>query len=59
MKKRNIENIVIPAFGGETGNCDAEKIAKITYLAYEDSANKPNGLDWEYAKELVERIENL
>ena len=48
-KKNNIKSIVIPMFGGSTGICHPNEIAKLMRLAYDQINDVPNNMDWDYA----------
>jgi hypothetical protein len=47
--KCNVDNIVIPAFGGLTGQVPYNVIAKMMFLAYKQICNQPKELNWGYA----------
>ena len=44
--KANIKSVVIPAFGGCTGQMDKREIANMMRLAYEQITNRPKEMDW-------------
>lgn len=46
---QKVDSIVIPAFGGLTGNVPYDVIAKMMYLGYKQVLNPPTELDWGYA----------
>lgn len=48
-KKNNISSIVIPMFGGVTGGCRAQDIAKMMRLAYDQVEKGTEKIDWDYA----------
>lgn len=47
--KQTVDSVVIPAFGGATGNVPYDVIAKMMFLAYKQLCNKPNEINWNYA----------
>ena len=49
---QEVENIVIPAFGGCTGRVDPDTIAKMMFLAHEQICNYPDKLTWGYAYQI-------
>ena len=51
-KKNNIENIVIPMFGGCTGCINSDTIARMMYLAYNQLKEVPEEINWEYANKI-------
>ena len=44
--KSNIKSVVIPAFGGCTGQVDKREIANMMRLAYKQIYNRPNEITW-------------
>lgn len=46
---KNIESIVIPAFGGDCGNMNYSVIAEMMYKAYIQVLNPPKEINWDYA----------
>ena len=54
--KYQAKNIVIPAFGGLTGQVPYNVIAKMMKLGYEQIFNEPEKLDWKYAMEIAKRV---
>ena len=55
-KKKNLSNIVIPAFGGCTGDVPYRKIAKLMYLAYKDVNFKGEKCNWRYARHIKQEL---
>lgn len=53
----NIQNIVIPAFGGGCGCVPPQTICRMMYEAYTQVMNPPDSLNWEYAES--RRLEDL
>lgn len=51
-KKNNIESIVIPMFGGQTGCIDSNTIASMMYEAYKQLQDVPEEINWEYANKI-------
>lgn len=49
-----VESIVIPAFGGATGNVPYRSIAALMKEAYDQVMNPPKSLNWEYANRYLE-----
>ena len=49
-----VESIVIPAFGGATGNVPYCSIAALMKEAYDQVMNPPKSLNWEYANRYLE-----
>lgn len=47
-----LQSIVIPAFGGATGQVPYFTIAAMMNLAYTQVLNPPDKINWEYAKKL-------
>lgn len=54
--KQEVDNIVIPAFGGLTGKVPYEDIAKMMYLAYKQIYNQPKELNWGYALHIAKEL---
>ncbi len=50
--KHNIKNILIPAFGGGTGQVSYTTIAYLMRKAYEQLKTLPEKLDWNYVRSL-------
>ena len=48
-KRNNVKSIVLPMFGGLTGGCKAQDIAKMMRLAYDQVESKTEKIDWDYA----------
>lgn len=44
--KQGVKSIVIPAFGGCTGQVDKREIANMMRLAYEQITNRPEEINW-------------
>ena len=55
-KKNNRKSIVIPAFGGCTGQVAYETIARMMYLAYMHFINPPNQINWGYSLYLAKEL---
>ena len=51
-KQNNIENILIPMFGGLTGKIHPHTIAKMMKLAYDQIQEPPKELTWDYVRKL-------
>ena len=51
-KKNNIKSILIPMFGGTTGDVHPQIISKMMRLAYDQLQNIPDKIDWEYAEKI-------
>lgn len=49
---RQVNSIVIPAFGGLTGRVSSNTVAKMMYLAYKQIKYCPETLNWEYANHI-------
>ena len=54
--KQEINNIVIPAFGGLTGKVPCDVIAKMMFLAYKQIYNQPKELNWGYALHITKEL---
>jgi len=54
--KQEVDNIVIPAFGGLTGKVYCDEIAKMMYLAFIQVNNRPNELNWNYALQIANKL---
>lgn len=50
--KNNVKNIVIPMFGGKTGCCHPQDIARLMRMAYDQLNDIPNNINWDYAYKL-------
>lgn len=57
-EKQEVENIVIPAFGGATGRVAPSKIAQMMYLGYTQYKKCPDELSWEYALMIENSLRN-
>ena len=60
--RKEVDSIVIPAFGGATGKVPCDEIAKMMFLAYKQIYNPPNKLNWGYALHIANELrqkENL
>lgn len=53
---REVDSIVIPAFGGCTGKVPCEVIAKMMFLAFEQLSNVPENLNWGYAYHIAKNL---
>ena len=51
-KQHKVKSIVIPLFGGGTGDVHPKVIAKMMYLGYKQIMNPPKSLDWDYAESI-------
>lgn len=51
-----VNNIVIPAFGGLTGGVPFEEVARMMYLAYKQVFNQPSELNWGYALHIAKSL---
>ena len=51
-KNNNIESIVIPMFGGQTGCINSDTIARMMYEAYNQLKEVPEKINWEYANKI-------
>lgn len=56
---QKVDSIVIPAFGGLTGNVPYDLIAKMMYLGYKQVFNKPEELNWGYAYHIANTLEEV
>lgn len=54
--RQEVNNIVIPAFGGLTGRVKCDEIAKMMFLAYKQIYNQPNELNWGYALHVAKEL---
>lgn len=48
-KKHHLQSVVIPAFGGLTGQVPYKRVAELMHKAYMQIENPPRNLDWDYA----------
>jgi TctA family transporter len=51
-KQNNIENILIPMFGGLTGGIHPKNISKMMRYAYDQVQEPPEKITWEYIRKL-------
>lgn len=51
-KQNNVENIVIPMFGGLTGGIHPNKIGKMMRYAYDQIQEPPEKITWDYIRKL-------
>lgn len=54
--EQEVESIVIPAFGGATGQVDFNTIAKMMWLGYKQVMNSPEKIYWKYALETQQKL---
>lgn len=57
VSTRKIKTLLLPAFGGGTGNMDAEALANQMYLAYQHVKNPPKSINWGFAYDREKEIE--
>ena len=55
-RENDVKSILIPAFGGSCGRVPPLKLALLMRAAYDQLANPPSAMDWEYASRGLERI---
>lgn len=58
-KRLNLDYVVIPAFGGATGQVDFDTIAKMMWLGYKQITNpldSPDKINWKYALETQQKL---
>lgn len=55
--RQEVNNIVIPAFGGATGRVPYDEIARMMFLAYKQICNPPKELNWGYAIHIAKELE--
>lgn len=55
-KLLKLDYVVIPAFGGATGQVDYDTIAKMMYLGYKQVMNPPEKINWKYALETQQKL---
>ncbi len=53
---QKVESIVIPAFGGCTGNVSPQVIAKMMFLAFDQISHQPDKLTWGYAYQIKKSL---
>lgn len=54
--RQEVDNVVIPAFGGLTGKVPCDVIARMMFLAYKQIYNQPNELTWGYALHIAKEL---
>lgn len=55
-RRLRLDEIVIPAFGGATGQVDYDIIAKMMWLGYKQVTNQPEKINWKYAFETQQKL---